>query len=173
MSAPADQRSASPVDGSRNATRWLGIALVLSLAINAFIVGVIATKIIKIRDFRRPNPPPVVDALADSNRLLRGLPKERRDELRRIVRDYRPTLKPWRDALDEARNQLADAMVVDPLDRDRIEAALREIQAARASMRDTGRTLTIELISAMSPAERKALAERMERRKKKKKKKSD
>lgn len=170
MSASADQRPASPGESGRNATRWLGIALILSLAINAFIVGVIATRIVKIRDFRRPNPPPIVDALADSNRFLRGFPKERRAELRRVVRDYRPSLKPWRDQLDEARNRLADAVAADPLDTGRIEAALRDIQQARAGMRDTGRTLTIELISTMTPDERKALAERLDRRKKKKKK---
>jgi uncharacterized membrane protein len=146
--------------------RWLGIALVLSLAINAFIVGTIATRIIDIRSFRRPNPPPVVDALADSNRLLRGVHKERRDELRRIVRDYRPKLKPHRDALDEARNALADAVAADPFDLPRVEAALKAIQDVRADMRDTGRGLTIDLIAAMTPTERKELAERMDRRKK-------
>jgi uncharacterized membrane protein len=153
--------------GDRSGTgRWLGIALVLSLAINAFIVGTIATRIIDIRSFRRPNPPPVVDALADSNRLLRGFPKERRAELRRIVTDYRPKLKPHRDALDEARNALADAVAANPLDLPRVEAALTAIQDIRAGMRDTGRGLTIDLIAAMTPAERKELAERMDRRKK-------
>jgi uncharacterized membrane protein len=153
--------------GDRNGTtRWLGIALVLSLAINAFIVGTIATRIIDIRSFRRPNPPPVVDALADSNRLLRGFSKERRGELRRIVNDYRPKLKPHRDALDEARNTLADAVAADPFDLPRVEAALKAIQDIRADMRDTGRGLTIDLITAMTPAERKDLAERMDRRKK-------
>lgn len=154
----------------RETIRWLGIALVLSLAINAFIIGVAVTRIIQVRDFRRPNPPPVVDALADSNRLLRGFPKERRDDLRRIVRGHGPKLKPHRDALDEARNALADAVAADPLDLPRIEAALTAIQDIRAAMRDSGRAVTLDLIAAMTPAERKALAERMDRRKKSKKK---
>ena len=150
----------------RETIRWLGIALVLSLAINAFVIGVAVTRIIQARDFRRPNPPPVVDALADSNRLLRGFPKERRDELRRIVREHQPKLKPHRDALDEARNRLAAAVAAEPLDLPRIEAALGAIQDIRAAMRDTGRGLTVDLITAMSPAERKDLAERLDRRKK-------
>lgn len=157
MTAPRD----------RNETvRWLGIALVLSLAINAFAIGIAVTRVIQARDFRRPNPPPVVDALADSNRLLRGLPKDRRDELRRIVRDYRPKLKPHRDALDQARDALADAVAADPLDPSRLESALKAIQDARAGMRDTGRGLTIELITAMTAVERRELAGRMERRQK-------
>lgn len=167
-----DRRDAGPprtADQERSAAiRWLGFALVLSLSINAFIVGVIATRIIEVRDFRRPNPPPVVDALADANRLLRGFPKERRAELRGLVRYKRSALKPFRERLDEARNALADAVAADPLDVPRIDAALRAIQQIRADMRDAGRGITIDLISAMTAQERKQLAERLERRSRKK-----
>lgn len=156
MTAPGEQPAA---------TRWLGIALLLSLAINAFIVGTIATRILEIRDFRRPNPPPVVDALADSNRMLRGIPKDRRDQLRLIVRGHQLKMKPHREALDEARNALADAVAADPLDLARVDAALVAIQQVRAGMRDSGRNLTLDLVKAMTPAERQELAQRMDRRK--------
>jgi uncharacterized membrane protein len=168
LTAKDDRGQARDGDG-RSAARWLGIALVLSLAINAFIVGVIATRIIKIRDFRRPNPPPVVDSLADANRLLRGFPKERRADLRRVVRDKRRALRAHRDALDLARNTLADAVATDPLDVGRVDAALKAIQHIRSDMREAGRTITIDLITVMTPDERKALAERLHRRSRKKK----
>lgn len=162
MTARDDRGQAS--SGERSATRWLGIALLVSLAINFFIVGVIATRIIKIRDFRRPNPPPVVDSLADANRLLRGFPKERRADLRQVVRDKRRALRSHRDALDLARNTLADAVAADPLDVPRIDAALKAIQHIRSDMREAGRSVTIDLISAMTPDERKELADRLHRR---------
>ena len=168
---PVGERQVNVRSGERSAVRWLGAGLVLSLAINAFIVGVIATKAIKFRDLRRPGPPPLVDALGDSRRMISAVPKERRKELRKVVRSYRPQLKPHRDALATARGTLIEVLRVEPTDQTKLAAALGAIQDARFAMRETGRSLLTDVVASMTPAERKQLADRLDRSKRKKKKK--
>ena len=162
----------SPAAGSdRSAVRWLGVGLILSLAINAFIVGLIATKTVKQREVvRRAGPPALVDALGDSRRLLRALPKERRKELRKIVRTYRPKLKPHREALTVARDKLIAVLRVEPTDQVALTRALDAIQDARFAMRDTGRAMLTDVLAAMTADERKQVADRLARSKRKKKK---
>ncbi len=168
---PLGEKQVNVQSGERSAVRWLGIGLMLSLAINAFIVGVVATKAIKFRDLRRPGPPPLVDALGDSRRMISAVPKERRKELRKIVRSYRPQLKPHRDALAAARARLIKVLRVEPTDQVKFAAALDDIQEARFAMRETGRSLLADVVAAMTTAERKQLADRLDRSTRKKKKK--
>ncbi len=154
----------------RSAVRWLGIGLILSLAINAFIVGLIASKTVKQREVvRRAGPPALVDALGDSRRLLRALPKERRKELRKIVRTYRPKLKPQREALTVARDKLIAVLRVEPTDQVALTRALDAIQDARFAMRDTGRAMLTDVLAAMTADERRQVADRLARSKRKKK----
>ncbi len=165
---PTQGSSAGP---DRSAVRWLGIGLILSLAINAFIVGLIATKTVKQREVvRRAGPPALVDALGDSRRLLRALPKERRKELRKIVRTYRPKFKPHRDALSAGRDKLIAVLRVEPTDQAALTLALDAIQDARFAMRDTGRAMLTDVLAAMTVDERKQVADRLARSKRKKKK---
>ena len=164
-------KTANVHSGERSAVRWLGIGLMLSLAINAFIVGVVATKAIKFRDLRRPGPPPLVDALGDSRRMISAVPKERRKELRKIVRTHNPQLKPHREALAAARDRLIAVLRVEPTDQSKLAEALQAIQEARFAMRETGRDVLTDVVAAMSAAERKQLADRLARSKRKKKKK--
>ena len=160
-----------PAGPDRSAVRWLGIGLILSLAINAFIVGLIATKAVKQREVvRRAGAPALVDALGDSRRLLRALPKERRKELRGIVRSYRPKLKPHRDALDAARDKFEAVLRAEPTDQAALTLALDAIQNARFAMRDTGRAMLTDVLAAMTPDERRQVADRLARSKRTKKK---
>lgn len=165
-----DGKPSSRRGADRSAVRWLGIGLMLSLAINAFIVGVVATKAIKLRDFRRPGPPPLVDALGDSRRMISAIPKERRKELRKVVHAFRPQLKPHSAALAAARDRLIAVLRVEPTDQTELARALEAIQDARFAMRETGRILLTDVLAAMTPAERKQVADRLARSKRKKKK---
>ncbi len=153
-----------------NAVKWLGIGLVLSLAINFFIVGVIATKLWQANTGKRlARLPKIIDAQVDSRKMMRSADKERRKELRKIVRGYRDTFEPHAERLDAARRRLAAVVRESRLDRSKLEAAFRDVQLARTEMRDVSTTMIVELISAMTADEREKLAEQLERRKRKKK----
>lgn len=153
-----------------NAVKWLGIGLVLSLAINFFIVGVIATNLWQANTNKRLSRlPKIIDAQVDSRKMMRSADKERRKELRKIVRGYRETFEPHAERLDAARRKLAAVVRESRLDRSKLEAAFRDIQLARTDMREVSTTMIVELISAMTADEREKLAVQLERRKRKKK----
>ena len=154
-----------------NPVPWLGICLLLSLAINAFIVGMIATKVYKGKEPRAARLPAIIDAQVDSRRMLRSVDKERRKELRKIERSYRDRFAPYAETLDRSRRDLAAVVRERSLDRAKLEAAFKNVQEARTGMRAVSSTMIVELIAAMTPAERQSLAQRLERQKKKSKKK--
>ncbi len=171
----SDDRAKSPtplVKAARtSAVPWLGVGLLLSLAINAFIVGMIATKVYKAKETRTVRLPAIIDAQVDSRRMLRSVDKERRKELRKIERGYRDRFTPYAEKLDRSRRDLAAVVRESTLDRAKLEAAFHKVQEARTGMREISSTMIVELIAAMTPAERVSLAERLERKKKKRKKK--
>ncbi len=154
-----------------NAIPWLGVGLLLSLAINAFVVGIIATKVYKAKETRTARLPAIIDAQVEGRRILRSVDKVRRRELRKIERSYRDKFAPYAENLDRARRELAAVVRESSLDQAKLEAAFKNVQEARTDMRAISSTMIMELITAMTPAERQSLAQRLERQKKKRKKK--
>ena len=139
---------------------WLRIVLVLSLALNLLVVGVVAGAILgreqspveRLRTARDIAPPPFVLALdPDARRdLVRAFREARPDpQSRKAVRAQVRLL------LEELRSEEFDAASV---------AALLDDQRGRALARqETGASLFVQHLAGLTLAERQAYADRLER----------
>lgn len=135
-------------------TRLLRLALIVSLLLNLVALGIFAGSVIGGR------PPPGPEAGLGPLAGAFG-PEDRRALLRdlRQRRDIRPPDRALREA---TLTSLIEALRSDPFDRDLARAAIEQhaarIEEAEAALREA----FIERLAAMDPAERQALAERLE-----------
>lgn len=144
--------------------RWLKVALVVSLALNLLVLGVVAGAALRHdghmagereradvpREFVRS---PFLGALA---------PEDRRAVGRELMREE-GLLRGNRADLRARFERLLAAIRADPFDRAAVEAILDEQRAAGARRLEIAEDAVLDRLSAMSPAGRAAYAERLDR----------
>ncbi len=138
----------------RNARRWMWIALIASLAINLFIVGVVARS---VWPFRYAVAGGGGGGLAGNLAAYIGaLPEPRRKELRAAMGQVRPQqlLRPLRVELRVARQEAAAAFRAEPFNRDVFLAVEARVQAAEARLRDSIIKLSADMASRLTADER-------------------
>ncbi len=141
------------------AGRGVKVALVASLALNLLLGGLIAG--VAVRHHRDMGPggrgaltfAPYFDSLGRADRAAL-----REEMLRRM-----PALREMHRERGEDVRAFLEVIRADPFDREVAEAVLEQ-QLGRASRRlDEGRELFLERLAAMSPEERQAYADRLEK----------
>jgi uncharacterized membrane protein len=161
MTDPEPMAPATPVERppapEAGGSRWIKIALAVSLALNLAVAGLAAGAWLREgRDggmSRDMSFGPFTEALNDADRR----------ELRRALGDRAPGFREARREMRADLEQLLATLRAVPFDPAAAEAALATI-ATRASDRlDLGRELMAGRILAMSDAERQAFADRLER----------
>ena len=148
----------SPPPATPKAGRKLRIALAVSVALNLLIVGLVAGAML------RGGPPDRMVRDLDFGPFTEALTSEDRDALRRDFIRQAPDLRDMRRQMrDDFRSVLA-ALRADPFDAE----ALRDVVANQgdrmAARLALGQDLILARIAAMTPAERAAFADRLERR---------
>ncbi len=137
--------------------RWIKIALALSVALNLAVAGLALGALLKDGPHRgMPRDlslGPFTDAFS---------PEDRR-ALREAFRDRMPAFRETRAAARAEFQALAEALRADPVDPEALGAALRAIQARNADRLELGRELIEARLMAMTPEERRAYADRLER----------
>ncbi len=140
-----------------NGRRWLGIGLVLSLAVNAFFFGAAATDLVRfgrdddgharrgvlryeLRWLEARLPP---DAMA---KIEAAVAAERSDARRHIAR------------LHALRAELGGLLAVETPDRTGIDAKLAEIRSELDAMLGGAQAATIDALLTLPPETRKTLA---------------
>ncbi len=136
-------------------TRWLKITLVVSLALNLAVAGLVAGAALKGR--------PDTDARDGLWPYSRALPEPYRDDLMRALRESRRDWIADREALGSTRAELAAALVAEPFDAAAVTALLARQRDRFNALADRGAALLVEQIGRMSPEERLAYAEALER----------
>ncbi len=146
---------------TKKALPWMRILLVASLAANLLIVGVVAgamwsggPKTVK----RDPGGRGIV-----AGPYGRAFSKEDRAEIRRSFEERKPWFDETRRKMRGFGQEIATAVRVEPFDGDAIRAILvrqREIQNA---LQDEGQNLMLERVEAMTPEQRAAFADRLEK----------
>lgn len=135
--------------------------LVVSLAANLLIVGLVSGAVWRFRH----GHPPMADVVAPN--LLgyaSSLTPERRKELWERTAEERRNIRPFRRDVRTARNAVTEALVAEPFDRQRFEAAQRKLVESEHAARLAVQALYIELAANMTPEERRAFADWRERR---------
>ena len=144
----------TPVSGGQ---RWLKIALAVSVALNLSVAGLGAGA--WLRDGPGHGMPrdlsfgPFTEALRDSDRR----------ELRRTLGERAHGFREARQEMQADLEALLATLRAEPFDPAAAEAALTTIATRTTDRLDLGRKLIAERILAMSDAERKAFADRLER----------
>lgn len=146
----SDQTAAAPPPTNRT-SRWLKLALILSLAVNVLVFGAIAGA------WWRGAPGPWGGRGAGNIiGYIASLPPDRRAELMQRSKGLREQSRALRQASRQASRDRTAALLAEPFDKQRyIDAQTRQIEAEqrlRLSIRD----IVAEAASSMSAAERRS-----------------
>jgi len=155
MSDQATTVSTAP----KRPSRWLKLALILSLALNVLLVASIAGAI-----WRGGAGPWGGRGAGNIVSFMASLPSERRIELMQRSKALREQSRALRQAARQAARERADALVAEPFDKQRfIDAQTRQVEA-EGKLRLLFRDIIAEAASSMSPAERRAFLNWRDRR---------
>lgn len=143
--------------------RWLGPALLASLAVNLLIVGIIAGWALTAQ-----KPPKIDRAEREARSLIgmqfvRALDPDDRAALLRGIAGQRGQLRENRDALKGRFEALLAALGDETFDPARIEVLMSEQRQSIADRQKVGERLFIERLTEMTPDERAAYAKRLEK----------
>ncbi len=150
-----DTRPLAPQPGSR----WLRIALAVSVALNLAVVGMVGGAFLKsggdprggVRDLGFG---PFTDALT----------KDDRAELRRAILDRLPEFRDLRRANKADFAGIVAALRAEPYDGKALKVMLDQQNQRTTDRLKLGQSLIFEYVSAMTPTDRLAFADRLEAR---------
>jgi len=149
-------QSEGPVRRMAATPRWVWALLVLSLAGNLAIAGVIGG--VNLRKMSEPG----LDRV--ESRIVAILPEARRDEARMILKDDAQERDAWLARLRETGERVIAAARAEPYDAEAMVAALSARRAVHAERFERRGAEIVELLGVLDRNERVALAEAFERR---------
>ena len=131
--------------------RWKGILLVVSLALNLLVVGIVATAAVR----HRLAPPPGTSQ-ATVLSYARTLPDPRRRDLWEATRAERTALRPYRAELRRARDEVRKTLVAEPFDASKFKAAHAHLLEAEDGARRAAHVLFETVAMRLTADERRA-----------------
>lgn len=153
MTEPAAPAApAGPVAHTRT-PRWLIALLVVSLALNALVIGMVVRSMWHFRAAAATQAeglPPLFGG------YMRQLPRPRQEAIRGQLQEDRAQLQALRRTLRDARRETADALRADPFDRQAFAAALGRLRLAEGGIREQVQQRFVEVAAGMSLDERRA-----------------
>jgi Spy/CpxP family protein refolding chaperone len=153
--APAVPQAAKPSWWARS--RLLQGLLVASLALNLLVVSAVATRVWRGPGLDRMPGISYVQLLP--RKFLRGLPDEKRDAARAILKRYMQEQRGNRDLSRETSRKLAEAISIEPYDPQKVKAVFADFAAQSGQIAARGGDATMEILALLTPEERKALAD--------------
>jgi uncharacterized membrane protein len=139
--------TASP---KRRAPRWMWALLILSLALNLMVAGIVMGSLWAVRRGGFWDAPMFFER---SHRFMRGLPENRRAQIRALFIEHRPRLQPnWR-AVREARVALGRVIERDYTP-EAFDAAFSDLLQKEARAREAARPMIAAMLKTLKPEER-------------------
>jgi len=139
--------------------RWLGPAFLVSMVINLFLLGLIASALWMHHEPRGGHGP----SSFFFGGSMSDLSKEDRTALRQMMRAQFKTIQPHLKELDQSRTDLAKVIGETPYDPTRVSAVFARIEQAQSEIGQVMREAMIKGFGEMSDAQRQRLAKAMER----------
>lgn len=149
-----------PIASSR--ARWWPVLLVLSLAANFLVGGMVAAEYFWPERIERFTGTGYTQLLP--RKFLGDLSRERRKELLGVLKGYRGRYHADRDKLGDAALRLAAALEAEPYDAAAVKNAVDSFAAAGSEMIGGGSAAALDLISRLDAGERATLARRIAER---------
>jgi len=148
----------------RRRGRGLRIALVLSLAVNLLVIGVVAGGAWKMRNFDGGRPP---HGQVDIRALWQAMPRDARSALRERNREDglhpdRPSREERRARMAELNAQLIEALRREPFDAEAFATLMQGDRAALERRLAAANAAFAAQLAGLSPAQRQALAGELE-----------
>lgn len=144
---------------TKRSSRWLKLALILSLAVNVLVFGAIAGAW-----WRGGAGPWGGRGAGNIVGYMASLPPDRRAELMQRSKGLREQSRALRQAARQAARDRADALLAEPFDKQRfMDAQTRQIEAEQR-LRLAVRDVIAEAASNMTAAERRAFLNWRDRR---------
>ena len=139
--------------GARNRRLLAGI-LVVSLAFNLFVAGFLFAR------WLRPIPERSGWPMAGVMRGFERLPAAKREQLRRLTRAHRQTLREKITRLRQARTEAARRLEADPFDPRALEQTLARIRTLSGEVQREVQDMLLVAAEALPPDARRGLARR-------------
>ena len=152
--------------GWRQAPSWMKLLLIVSLSVNVAIAGVVGGSAIRhwqkgVASGKWQNEPGLN---RQQTRFLRMVPDARREEARAILLAGQEDYEAARETMRAAQQTLVEAIRQEPLNPERLDAALAERRQASGRMWGIGYEQMAEIVRRLDAAERAELAKRLEER---------
>ncbi len=152
--------------GWRQAPGWMKLLLILSLSVNVAIAGLVGGNAIRnmqqgVAGGKWQNEPGLN---RQQTRFLRMVPDARRQEALAILLARQDDYKAARETMRAAQQALVEAIRQEPLNPERLAAALAERRQASGRMWGIGYEQIGEIAGRLDAAERAELAKRLEER---------
>ncbi|MFP1643025.1 periplasmic heavy metal sensor [Pontitalea aquivivens] len=138
---------------------WVRAVFILSVTLNLLVAGVVAGGLIA-RD-RHPMRPPVVSDVS-VGAFTQALDPADREALRRAAQAEGQSLRAMRQSAREDHRRLVEALRADPWDEAAVRAVFDAHRDRLVERSAFGGRLLMARITAMTPAQRQAFADRLE-----------
>jgi uncharacterized membrane protein len=134
-------------------------ALLVSVALNLFLLGGLGMRMLRMEDFReaRPLPP-------NLGWIVRDLSESRRAELGDSIRARAEQINPLRAAIFAAQRRVNELMVADEFDPEALEQAFADLRAASDRYQQATQEQTVAIFAQLTPEERQSAREFVQRR---------
>lgn len=135
------------------------ILLVVSLALNLLVGGMVAARFIwheRMQSFSGASHTQLLP-----RRFLSDLSDDRRKELLAILKTYRASFSEGRSNLSDAAAKVAAALKATPYDEAALKASVAGFTKVGGDMVANGEAAMLDIISRLTPEERASLAQRI------------
>lgn len=137
-------------------SRWWTALLGMSLMANLLVGGIVVGAMFDGGREARLAGSSYVQLVPRS--FFRSLPRERREALMQIVRGHKDDLRELRKASDGASLKLADALDKEPFTLDDVRKTVADFSTGTESLAARGGDIVVQIVTQLSPEERKLLA---------------
>ena len=138
-------------------SKWLGIALLVSVAVNLALAGFLAGRM-------SHGPTPVMlDPSLSLFRVVRELPQDRRERFRPILREHFDSIRGDLRRMRRAQRNINTSLAQEPFEPRALSSSLDTFRSALLDLQEDNHALLVRVAGSMSPEERLALRDVMTR----------
>ena len=135
----------------RRAPRWMWVLLILSLALNLLVLGVVCGSMWLVRQGGLWDAP---IALERSQRFMQGLPPERRAEIKAVFFGHKPGLVPFWREVRQARLAIGTLIKRGTYTEAELNIAMEDLFKKEMAARQAAKPMVSDMMAQLKPDER-------------------
>jgi uncharacterized membrane protein len=144
--------AAAAVSPKRRTPRWIWLLLILSLALNLLIIGIVGGSIWAVRRGGFWDAPLFLER---THRFMQSLPADRRQQIRALFAQYQPQLDPYWREIRQARVNIGRLIERGGYTAEEFDAAMNDLLEKEAKGREAAKPMVAAMLNALKPEERR------------------